>query len=699
MTIHTTDYPRLLALGELRHLSLDELLEIRQALDTTLLAPIAKAVNPVKVTAQVEAQLAADYMKAWRSAAGGALADSFRELVEVGGGELSQARIDSFAARLGVRLKKPLTPRQAKIINGRIRKAYEVSKRATQVQELKVKPSFTLRDTKAINWIAREQVLWIGDFYSAQLSDRIRGVANDIVFNQGFSNREAGRQLRRACERELGVKAGGKTGFAPAVPARYAGEEGVELYYRQLASVASQRARVWSKIEAYSKAGVITYELTNPNDQRTGQICQQMSGQVFSVQTAVEHVDRMMEASTIDEVKAVQPWVQAPAIQTALGGAEKGSAEATEALQRLSAILPPFHPVCRTEPVILSFEQPALEAPPPVTRPKPGRPEPPSPAQRVTLPPRGVLPQPLPKGMADAQLANLTPDEIRHMWGDWSLERLPLATEADVKAAKQALADMRKGIDRATAAIEKLVADQARKDLLLYGDGMLDDLGFKLAGDEITLGKVERYMLAPDKAAQARIDKWPKLYRDDLRRHLPDQAISSMATEGYTIEGVAKSRMRRNVLGSHRRADYESVDGGMRHIRRIRIRKGLPKTVGGDVVAGDQQAHVVVHEFAHGIDRGVLDDAMNRFWQRLEYERVTWYAEISAKEDLAESIAGALVRSDITEKMAKRAPIRTRIVKNMFRDDQAFRRGLVIFSKFGEASYSFDEALAALEAL
>jgi hypothetical protein len=666
-------------------LSTGELIDIRRALDTILFAPVTKAVDPLKVTARVEEQLAKRYGVAWRAAAGDALAESFGGLIE---GEISQARIDAFAARMGVKLSKPLTPRQTKIIGERIRRAYEVSKRVTQVKELKVKPSFGLRDKKAISWMAREQVLWIGDFYSSQLSERIRAVTTDVLLTQGLSNRAAGSALAR----ELGVTAGGKTGFAAHVPARYAGREGTELYFRQLASVASQRARVWSKVEAYSGAGVISYRLTNPNDHRTGQICQQMSGQVFNVSTAVEHIDRTMAAETPDEVKAIQPWVQGDKIAEALGGAAKGSNDATQALQELGAILPPFHPLCRTEPVILSRSKPRLPAPAPAKPAKvPGKPAP-SAAPFVPLPGRARVPQPLPPGVTETQLAQLTPAEIDHMWGGWSLEAMPMATEVDVQAAAKAFGQMEKDLARARKAIEKLVTDKARRDLLLFGDDLKFDgiggLSWNVAGDNATLKRVADSLLKPTSRGKQVIDSWPKPLRDDLRRYLPDQAIASIANKGYTIEQVLARRMGKGVLGDH------AVG-----LKRIRVRKSLKARPSTEISRAGSRPEVLVHEVAHGIDRGVLDDAMNKFFVKLPYERVSWYADTKAVEDVAESVALNLVPNGTKALLPGRAPIRHRIVTKMFRNDESYRRAVVIFSKFGEGTYSFEEALKALEAL
>jgi hypothetical protein len=645
-------------------LSTDELLRLQATLDGILFAPILKKLDPLKQTALVEAQLAKLYASAWKTSAGGALADSFRELVATGGAPMTQARIDGFAARMGVKLKKPLTPRQVKLIDARIRKAYEISKKATQVQELKVKPSFSLRDTKAIKWMGREQVLWMGDFYSSQ----------------------------------LGVVAGGKTGLAAHVPARYAGKEGTELYFRQLASVASQRARVYSKIHAYQEAGVISYRLTNPMDRDTGQICQQMNGQAFSVQTGVDHIERIMSAETIDDVKAVQPWISGAEIQAAMkeaGNPKTGSDDATKVLQEKGAILPPFHPLCRTEPVILSRKKPRLVAPPagkPVApKPKPGAPKP-TPAAAIPLPPRGRLPQPLPKGVTDAQLAGMTPAEIDHMWGGWSLEGMPLATEADVHAAAKAIADMKRDLARARKAIKKLVTNETRRELLLFGDDIkfegIGGLEWKVAGDEAVLKRVADSLLAPTSKGRHFLDTWPKALLEDLRRYLPDQAITSIANQGYSIRQVYARQLGRNVLGNH------NV-----HAKRIQLRKRLKARPSTATARAGSRPEVLVHEVAHGIDRGVLDDAMNKFFGKLPYERVSWYADTKAVEDVAESVALNLVPNGTKALLPGRAPIRHRIVTGMFRNNESYRRAVVIFSKYGEGTYSFEEALAALEAL
>jgi hypothetical protein len=151
---------------------------------------------------------------------------------------------------------------------------------------------------------------------------------------------------------------------------------------------------------------------------------------------------------------------------------------------------------------------------------------------------------------------------------------------------------------------------------------------------------------------------------------------------------VYARQLGRNVLGNH------NV-----HAKRIQLRKRLKARPSTATARAGSRPEVLVHEVAHGIDRGVLDDAMNKFFGKLPYERVSWYADTKAVEDVAESVALNLVPNGTKALLPGRAPIRHRIVTGMFRNNESYRRAVVIFSKYGEGTYSFEEALAALEAL
>ena len=58
--------------------------------------------------------------------------------------------------------------------------------------------------------------------------------------------------------------------------------------------------------------------------------------------------------ATPEEIKATAPWLSDKELNEAIDGAKTGTPEATRNLQQAGAsVLPPFHPLCRTVPVII----------------------------------------------------------------------------------------------------------------------------------------------------------------------------------------------------------------------------------------------------------------------------------------------------------------------------------------------------------
>ncbi len=317
------------------------------------LAAITKAESSIRrMTIKTEKQLSELTTRSWKRAATGSLAASLPAYRKRG--SASRKSMRQFLKALAAPLASPLTAAQKTITEGLIRRIYKRSLKLTE-KEVRAELSFGLRSTRTTKAIRRHHVFWVGDFYTEQLSRRIAGVTEDVILNQGLSFRAASAELGPVLGREFGIVAGGQTAFAPTIPARYAGNP--EFYFRQLSSVAAQQARVFSKVEGFQQAEVITYRLTNPDDKATGLICQQMSGQVFTVEVAVNHVDKFLDAESPEDIKKIQPWISGEVIKEALDGAPKGSQDATDKLMEAGAILPPFHSLCRTEPVVLSFSQ------------------------------------------------------------------------------------------------------------------------------------------------------------------------------------------------------------------------------------------------------------------------------------------------------------------------------------------------------
>lgn len=328
------------------NLTTEELCDLGSAIDSTLC--VVLKVAPRRESEIIEGRIASTIGRAWKSTANAATNSGIAKLLK---GPFTDRRITSFLKSLGVKLKTPLTKTQIKVIEKRLQSIWRIAKKWA-AKEAKISFSFSHVDQRAVAAINRHQVFWVGDFYNDKLSRRIRAVSEDVLLRRGLSHKEAGAVLRRTLRREFGILPGGKTRFAPTVPARYAGNP--DLYFRQVASTAAHQSRTFGTLTAFSEAGVTSYQLINPDDERTGQICQQMSGQVFSVQTGVRQMNRILGAKDPKDVKKIAPWLSGDDIEAALAGARTGSQQATDRLAAAGAILPPFHALCRTDIVIPS---------------------------------------------------------------------------------------------------------------------------------------------------------------------------------------------------------------------------------------------------------------------------------------------------------------------------------------------------------
>lgn len=340
-------------ISDLSSLSTLQLLELETAVDGVLCI-VVKA-STVKESAKVEAKMRTVITASWQAAADEVLVSSIKLLRK---GPYTQKRINTFLKRFGIKLKDPLTKKQIAFVERRVDEIYKIAKKIG-AKEAKFKPVFDLIDKRAVKAINRQQVFWVGDFYSDKLSKRIAGVSEDVLLKQGLSHGEAADTLGRALKQELGLVEAAQTPtkFAPQIPARYAGRS--ELYLRQVASTAAHQARTFGRLTAYRQGGIKRFRLTNPLDDRTGRVCRQMVGQIITVPVATNQMNNILAARTPKEVKAAAPWLTEKQIVGVLGGARAGSVEATRRLETAGAqgdatLIPPFHGECRTEMVVVS---------------------------------------------------------------------------------------------------------------------------------------------------------------------------------------------------------------------------------------------------------------------------------------------------------------------------------------------------------
>ena len=200
----------------------------------------------------------------------------------------------------------------------------------------KLLPSFDLLDESAIEMLQDDQMLWIGLYYDANVRDAVRNTTIEIQ-TLGLGRREAGERMMEAIQEVLGVITipGGFTGTA-------------KQYFEGLAANTATNARVRGQIRSFTDIGITLYELVNPMDFRTSEICAHLNGKVFAVQDAVSQIESVAGATTPDQVKAAQPWLTYKEILAISPTAGQVSVADSRALADEGVMLPPFHFKCRT---------------------------------------------------------------------------------------------------------------------------------------------------------------------------------------------------------------------------------------------------------------------------------------------------------------------------------------------------------------
>jgi SPP1 gp7 family putative phage head morphogenesis protein len=193
-----------------------------------------------------------------------------------------------------------------------------------------VSPKFDLLDENALEELTADQMLWIGIHYAKNVRDAVR-IAVTPTMLEGMGRVEAGKFIAKALEEMLGKV---------SVPSGFIGTDA--KYFEGLAANTTTNARVRGQIRSFSDIGITAYEIVNPMDERTSDICQYMNGKVFQVSDAEAQIAKTGAARSPAAVRAAHPWLSADEIQ------EIGDNGGTKALAEAGLALPPYHFRCRS---------------------------------------------------------------------------------------------------------------------------------------------------------------------------------------------------------------------------------------------------------------------------------------------------------------------------------------------------------------
>jgi SPP1 gp7 family putative phage head morphogenesis protein len=193
-----------------------------------------------------------------------------------------------------------------------------------------VAPKFDLLDENALEELTTDQMMWIGLHYSKNVRDALR-VAVTPTMLEGMGRQEAGAFVAKILGEILGKV---------AVPGGFIGTDA--KYFEGLAANVATNARVRGQIRSFSDIGITSYEIVNPDDERTSDICHYLNGTVFKTSDAEAQVAATGAAKNPAAVRAAHPWLSFDEIK------EIGDSGGADALAKAGLALPPYHFRCRS---------------------------------------------------------------------------------------------------------------------------------------------------------------------------------------------------------------------------------------------------------------------------------------------------------------------------------------------------------------
>ena len=211
---------------------------------------------------------------------------------------------------------------------------YHASKEGVAA-EFAERATFAVADDIAIDRLTRHNTMFIGDHFTDNVTAK------------------ADRVIRRTIEEGASLNRGE---LAARLEQRMANDVvRAPSYWEILSSYAIVNARSYSSVKFYDEARLDKYEIVAVMDERTCPICEYMDGTIFSVPLTLQNFARLDEASTLEEVKAILPWMSARRNDEGLfdiilpghGALPPKGTLTSDELQAMGLNAPQYHGRCR----------------------------------------------------------------------------------------------------------------------------------------------------------------------------------------------------------------------------------------------------------------------------------------------------------------------------------------------------------------
>lgn len=202
-----------------------------------------------------------------------------------------------------------------------------------QAGRLAVEPTFDLVDERAVAALTRHQVFWVGKHYERNVSAAIAETAREVIVEAGEHPEVAASLMRERVQEELG---------RVRTPKGWHGS--ARQYFEGLAANAATTTRSHGQLRSFQEYGITRYEIMNPMDARTCEVCSAMNGRVFTVEQGAGIMEMEQAAKTPKQVMAAHPFLRPKDLKgIAMPGRRGGRSADNTRLARGGFALPPFH--------------------------------------------------------------------------------------------------------------------------------------------------------------------------------------------------------------------------------------------------------------------------------------------------------------------------------------------------------------------
>ena len=316
------------------------LLSVRRSLS---LLNKAKGDSDGKVLNAIERKLTEQMGDQWDKDANKALKEIERSLKKKKSDKITEAelkRVDKIASKHLSSFGKQFKT----LIEDSVAEAYDIGKKRFEKDNKKVLKALTPIDEEAIEKLSELYGVSADTLYAEAYSVPVNNAIRERVFEQGLRRVDAIPKIMSDVEKALGIT--GKNKMTGMKPPGWTGT--ARNYFKTNIQTTINRSRSFGSLTAMRTAEIRTYKIFNSAPE--SQICNDMNGRVFKVETAIKTMEAVLAAESPNDLKEITPFVGS--LSKAGFDSSSTSVSTNTKIQEFGLSLPPYHGNCKTEIIV-----------------------------------------------------------------------------------------------------------------------------------------------------------------------------------------------------------------------------------------------------------------------------------------------------------------------------------------------------------